>query len=105
MTSEAMAEEAALPQTMTTEALAPEAVPEKVSFWEAVAAETVTPEAVAVLEIPVPQSAMTFKPDSRETLVRGRLEVVANRCQRRQRRVAQLRARHQQCPQDSGARR
>ncbi len=85
VTSEAVPEEATLPQTMTAEALAPEAVPEKASFCEAVAAETVTPEAVAVLEIPVPQSAMNFKPDFRETLGRGRLEVVANRyrCQQR----------------------
>ena len=64
---------------MAAEALTPEAV----------AAEALTPEAVAALKMAAPQSAMTFEPDFRETLGRGRLEVVANRYRCQQRRVAE----------------
>ncbi len=88
-TSETLPKEATLPEAMTAEAVAPEAVPEKASFCEAVTAKSAVPEAMAALEIPAPRSAMASEPDFRESLGRGRREVVANRRRRRQRRAAE----------------
>ncbi len=103
-TSETLPEVATLPEAMTAKAAAPEAVPEKTSFCEAVAAEATVPEAVAALEIPAPRSAMASEADFRESLGGGRLEVVANRRRRQQRRVAkrnQLGRRRLQDSQDA----
>ena len=89
VTPEAQPEEAMLPEAMTAKAAVPEAVPEKTSFCEAVTAEAAVPEAVAALKMAAPESAMISEADFRESLGRGRLEVVANRRRRRQRRVAE----------------
>ncbi len=85
----AVAAEAVAAEVVAVEAVTPEAAPEEATICEVVAVEAVTPEGAAALEKAVPQSAMTFGPDIRETLGRGRLEVVANRCQRQQRRVSE----------------
>ncbi len=89
VTPEAVSEEATLPEAMTAKTAVPEAVTEKASFCEAAAAEAVVPEAVAALKMAAPESAMISEADFRKGLGGGRLEVVANRCQRQQRRVAE----------------
>ncbi len=86
--TEAVTPEAVMPEAVAAEALTPEGVAAEALTPEAVAAEALTPEGVAALKMAAPQSAMTVEPDFRETLGRGRLEVVANRYRCQQRRVA-----------------
>ena len=88
-TPEALPEEATLPEVMIAKATVPEAVAEKASFCEAVTAEAAVPEAVAALKMAAPESAMISEADFRESLGGSRLEVVANRRRRQQRRVAE----------------
>ena len=95
VTSECVPGEATLPEATAAESVTPEATAAEAVTPEATAAEAVTPE-VTVAETVTPEAtaaeavtAMTSEPDFRETLGYGRLEVVASRCRRQQRRVAE----------------